>query len=393
MSRTRLIASLSAVACTLCLAAVAVVWAFPLKASARAPQAVAESGAAQPGANQLVMEIKVTAKAKDGSALGGLTTDDFLVFEDGAQQKIEFVIPNEFSTGPGYFIGFLSPEERESAFRHIDLRLVPKWGINGQDYTLASGEAHYSKLTGGIAGGISHGISGGIANGISAGISDGISQGISNSVSQGVSQGISAGVPGARRIAQNADSGVPVVNRDALWPFTAKRGDLALRVRGLGTIVAVEEPGKFAARIVLPDANATDVELGQSAEVDTHEGIVEGRVSHIKPTSDGLTVVDIALDSKLQAKVSTGDSVDGAINIGSLQNVLYIGRPVHAPANSEVSLFKIVGNGSEAERVNVRFGRASVNEIQVLSGLKEGDTVILSDMSAYDNFNRIQIKQ
>jgi beta-lactamase regulating signal transducer with metallopeptidase domain len=420
MSRTRLIASLGAIGCTLCLAGVAVVWAFPLKVFTPVPQSVAESGAAQSVTQRLVTVIRVTAKAKDGSALAGLTTDDFLLLEDGTQQKVESVIPYEFSTGPGYFVSFLAPRESDSTFHRVDLLLAPKWGVAGRDYTLVSGQAHYSKLSGSVAEGVSLGVSGGIADGVSGGISEGISQrisnglaagegisrgasggvssGISTGVSEGISGGVSSGVAGEKHIVQNSDASGAVVDRNTIWPFTAKRGSMPLQVRGQGIMVADADGHNLTARIEVRSATASDIELGQAVDILWPGGHHDnGRVSRInRGASSETTAVDIQPIRQIRLTLGGGNavtSVNVLITTGQLDDVLYIGRPVHAAPNSAGSIFKISKGGTSAERVPVQYGRASVNTIEVVSGLKEGDTVILSDMSAYDNFNRIQIKR
>jgi multidrug efflux pump subunit AcrA (membrane-fusion protein) len=102
--------------------------------------------------------------------------------------------------------------------------------------------------------------------------------------------------------------------------------------------------------------------------------------------------VDIAPDSSLAAGARADEKVDGTIEIGTLENVVYVGRPVGGKANSDGSLFKVINNGKEAERVKVKFGRASVNTIEILSGLQAGDTVILSDMSNYDKVDGVPLK-
>lgn len=138
---------------------------------------------------------------------------------------------------------------------------------------------------------------------------------------------------------------------------------------------------------------AVDVRLNQNAEVNTPNGVVNGRVSSIsQPSSNGMRSVDIALDSASPEGVGTGVTVDGTIDIEKIENVLYVGRPIHSAPNTSVSLFWIVNDGAEAVRVNVKLGRGAVQTVEVLDGLKVGDKVILSDMSKWDNVDRIQIK-
>ena len=161
-----------------------------------------------------------------------------------------------------------------------------------------------------------------------------------------------------------------------------------------GTNLArVADPKKLKAEIKIAETQAKDVVIGQKATVDTRNGVVGGHVSRIDPSvQNGTVTVDVAFDEALPLGARADLSVDGTVEIENLKDVLYVGRPVHGQSDSTIGLFKIVGDGSEAERVNVKLGRASVNTIEVLDGLKVGDKVILSDMSAWDNFDRIQLK-
>ena len=133
--------------------------------------------------------------------------------------------------------------------------------------------------------------------------------------------------------------------------------------------------------------------LGQKAEVDTRNGIVEGRVARIDPSvQNGTRTVDVTLTGALPKGAVPDLSVDGTIELERLNDVLYMGRPAFGQDQSVVGLFKISGDGVNAERVQVKLGRSSVNTIEILSGLKVGDQVILSDMSAYDAYDRIRLK-
>jgi hypothetical protein len=141
-----------------------------------------------------------------------------------------------------------------------------------------------------------------------------------------------------------------------------------------------------------PDQNATvGFRPNQNATADLPKRQMSGRVIRIAPSGQTRTV-DIALNASREAGFTAGLQIDATLDIEKLDNVLQIGRPVHAAANSTSSVFKIVKDGSEGERVNVKFGRASVSVIEVLDGLQVGDKVILSDMSAYNNADRIQLK-
>jgi HlyD family secretion protein len=164
------------------------------------------------------------------------------------------------------------------------------------------------------------------------------------------------------------------------------------QVRGLGALVRAEDSGNLIARITLPEVMTQDVHANQNATVDTKKGLVKGHVSRLSSSASNETrSVDIALDTALPEGASADLQIDATIDIEKLDNILYVGRPVHATANSTASLFKLVNGGIEAVRVNVTLGRSSVNTIEVLAGLKEGDMVILSDMSSYDNADRLRI--
>ena len=164
------------------------------------------------------------------------------------------------------------------------------------------------------------------------------------------------------------------------------------QVRGLGTLVRAEASSNLVARVSLPAFITVDVRPGQNAAIATRKGpLASGHVSRIGPSpSTDTRSVDIALDA-VPDGVSAGLEVDATIDIEKLENVLNVGRPVHGAANSTISLFKIVNDGKEAVRVKVKLGRSSVNTIEVLDGLQVGDKVILSDMSTYDNADRIHL--
>ena len=164
-------------------------------------------------------------------------------------------------------------------------------------------------------------------------------------------------------------------------------------VRGLGTLTLLN--GKPIATVELPEQQAADVRVGQGAQVDTHKGVVRGHVMRVSvQVVTGMRNVYVALDSALPAGLDAHAQVEGTITIAKLENVLYVGRPAGPEtSNSQMPLFKVIDNGKAAARVEVHFGRVSVSTIQVLSGLDVGDTVILSDMSPYAKFDRVQIKR
>jgi HlyD family secretion protein len=161
-----------------------------------------------------------------------------------------------------------------------------------------------------------------------------------------------------------------------------------------GTNLArVANPSRLKAEIKIAETQAKDIQLGQKAEVDTRVGIVQGRVVRIDPSvQNGTRTVDVTLSGELPKGAVPDLSVDGTIELERLNDVLFMGRPAFGQDQSTVGLFKISEDGVNAERVQVKLGRSSVNTIEVLSGLKVGDQVILSDMSAYDAYDRIRLK-
>lgn len=158
-------------------------------------------------------------------------------------------------------------------------------------------------------------------------------------------------------------------------------------------LARVADPKRLKAEIKIAETQAKDVVIGQPASVDTRNGIVKGRVSRIDPSvQNGTVTVDVQFSDPLPQGARPDLSVDGTIEIENLNDVLFVGRPVHGQADSTVGLFKLVEDGSDAVRVNVKLGRTSVNAVEILQGLKVGDKVILSDMSAWDAFDRIRLR-
>jgi multidrug efflux pump subunit AcrA (membrane-fusion protein) len=161
-----------------------------------------------------------------------------------------------------------------------------------------------------------------------------------------------------------------------------------------GTILAkVAQPGRLKAVLHIPESQAKDVQIGQSASIDTRNGIIPGHVMRIDPGAQGGTVtVDVALDGALPKGARPDLSVDGTIELDRLKNVLYVGRPAYGEPQSTVGLFKLTDGGKEAQRVNVKLGQASVNMVEILQGLSAGDRIITSDMSGSDTQSRVRLQ-
>ena len=159
------------------------------------------------------------------------------------------------------------------------------------------------------------------------------------------------------------------------------------------TLAKVVQPKRLKAELKIPETQAKDVQLNQPASVDTHNGVIPGHVIRIDPSvQNGTVTVDVALDGPLPQGARPDLSVDGTVDLERLADVLYVGRPAFGQENSTVGMFKIGPDGKTAERTQVKLGRSSVNSIEILGGLKEGDRVILSDMSRWDNFDRIRLE-
>ena len=157
-------------------------------------------------------------------------------------------------------------------------------------------------------------------------------------------------------------------------------------------LARVAQPDKLKAQLRIAETQAKDIEVGQKAIVDTRNGIIEGKVIRIDPAvREGTVTVDVALIGPLPKGARPDLSVDGTIELERLDDVLYVGRPAYGQAESTIGLFKLLEDGETAVRTQVRLGRSSVNTIEVIQGLNEGDQVILSDTSAWDAYNRIRL--
>jgi HlyD family secretion protein len=157
-------------------------------------------------------------------------------------------------------------------------------------------------------------------------------------------------------------------------------------------LARVAQPEKLKAVIRVAETQAKDVMIGQKAMVDTRNGMVPGHVIRVDPSSQNGTVgVDLALDGALPKGARPDLSVDGTIELERLENVLFVGRPAQGQPESLVGLFRLEPDSTDASRVKVKLGRASVNTVEIVEGLKEGDQVVLSDTSAWDSHDRIRL--
>ncbi|MDX6385584.1 MAG: HlyD family secretion protein [Blastocatellia bacterium] len=158
-------------------------------------------------------------------------------------------------------------------------------------------------------------------------------------------------------------------------------------------IARVADPASLKAELKVAETQIKDVRLGQPAAIDTRNGIIQGHVSRIDPAArEGAFVVDVDLTGPLPGSARPDLSVDGPIELERLNNVLFVGRPAFGQGQQTVGMFRLTPDGQEAVRTQVALGRSSVSTIEILSGLKEGDQVILSDTSALDSYSRIRIR-
>ena len=158
-------------------------------------------------------------------------------------------------------------------------------------------------------------------------------------------------------------------------------------------LARVADPGRLKAELKIAETQAKDIEIGQSAEIDTRNGVIAGLVSRKDPAAaNGTVTIDVSLTGELPRGAVPDLSVDGTIQLERLENILHVGRPSLGQEQSTVGLFKITSAAGDATRVQVSLGKSSVNAIEVKSGLNEGDEVVLSDMSAYDAFERVRLR-
>lgn len=159
------------------------------------------------------------------------------------------------------------------------------------------------------------------------------------------------------------------------------------------TLAKVVQPDQLKAALKIAETQARDIQIGQPAEVDTHNGVIDGKVTRIDPAvQNGTVTVDVELLGALPQGARPDLSVDGTIDLDRMTDVLFVGRPAFGNENSTISLFRVSPDGKAATRTPVKVGRASVNSIQVLEGLNPGDTVILSDMSRWDSADRVRLQ-
>jgi HlyD family secretion protein len=161
-----------------------------------------------------------------------------------------------------------------------------------------------------------------------------------------------------------------------------------------GTNIArIADPASLKAELKVAETQINDVKEGQTAVVDTRNGLIQGRVSRIDPAArEGTFTVDVTFSEALPSSARPDLSVDGKIELERLRNVLYVDRPAFGQAQQTVGMFKLTPDGQEAARTQVRLGRTSVSTVEVIDGLREGDQVIISDTTSMDSYTRIRVR-
>lgn len=184
----------------------------------------------------------------------------------------------------------------------------------------------------------------------------------------------------------------PTVDQATLWMDTVKRGDLAIERRGAGQLFKTAS-GELIAQLRVPESQSLDLEIGQTAVVDLRIAEVGARVVELgEEIVQGTRMVRLEFIEEVPEAALPGMSIDASIQVDLLVDVLYVGKPAYGRSNSRLGLFKLVEEGGYAERVSVQTGRSSVNMIEIIEGLEEGDQIILSDMSRWDASARVALR-
>lgn len=170
--------------------------------------------------------------------------------------------------------------------------------------------------------------------------------------------------------------------------------EIGQRVTRGANLARVIDPSRLKARIRVPEAQTTGLQLGQTVSIDTHNGIVPGRVGRIAPSAqNGTVTVDVTLDAALPKGARVDMTIDGTIRLDRLPNIRHVGRPASGSGQGDVSLFKVSADGTRAERITVRLAPASANRVQILHGeLRAGDRVVLSDTSAWQGQTLVRLR-
>jgi HlyD family secretion protein len=170
--------------------------------------------------------------------------------------------------------------------------------------------------------------------------------------------------------------------------------EVGQRVTRSANLARVVDPTRLKARLRIPEAQTHDLRLGQPVKVDTHNGVVPGRVARVAPSAqNGTVTVDVDLDDALPRGARLDMTIDGTIEIDHLSGVRHLGRPASGQTDGDITLFKVGADGTHAQRVRVRLGPASANNVQILEGdLRAGDRVVLSDTSSWGDQETVRLR-
>jgi HlyD family secretion protein len=158
-------------------------------------------------------------------------------------------------------------------------------------------------------------------------------------------------------------------------------------------IARIADPASLKAELKIAETQIKDVKIGQKASIDTRNGVIEGQVARIDPAArEGTFTVDVIFNGPLPTSARVDLTVDGTVELERLSNVLYVGRPAFGQGQQTVGMFRLSADGQDATRTQVSLGRSSVSTIEVVSGLREGDQVIISDTSSMDQYNVIRLR-
>lgn len=169
--------------------------------------------------------------------------------------------------------------------------------------------------------------------------------------------------------------------------------EIGQRVISGTNLARVARPDTLQAQLRIVETQARDVAIGQLVEIDTRNGLAHGHVSRIDPAVQNGTIgVDVTIDSDLPKGARPDLTVEGVIELERLENVLYVDKPLQSSADTTIGLFKLSRDGGDAAQTSVAIGRTSVSSVEIRSGLREGDRVILSDMTPWSEHQRIRLK-
>ena len=184
----------------------------------------------------------------------------------------------------------------------------------------------------------------------------------------------------------------PTVDQATLWTDTVQRGDLVIERRGAGNLLRAET-GELVADVRVPESQSLDLEIGDTAMLNLRVAQVGARITGLADEIvQGTRLVRLEFTEEVPQQALPGMSIDASIQVDVIADVLYVGKPAYGRQNSQVGLFQLVDDGRYAQRVTVQLGRSSVNMIEVVEGLQEGDQVILSDMSRWDTSDRVAMR-